>query len=114
MTIGNLREIKGLAIANKSSQIKRVNDLTYKVHSQSRKVSYLISQFENGWTCECPDHKYRELRCKHIFAVEFSLASRKTVEKTKIEPIVNPQICQICGSEHIVKDGVRHNKSGNI
>ena len=28
--------------------------------------------------------------------------------------IVNLQVCQICGSENIVRDGVRHNKHGDI
>ncbi len=106
--------VRGLEIANKNNQIKRIDDCIYKVRSQSRNVSYLISRNGDGWTCECPDHKYRELKCKHIFAVEFSLALRKTVEKTKIEPIVNLQVCQICGSENLVRDGIRHNKSGDI
>jgi transposase-like protein len=110
----NGREKRGLEIANNhKNQIRRVNALSYRVRSQSGNGSYLISQVEDGWSCECPDHRFRGVKCKHIFAVEFSIALRRTVERI-VEPTVNPQACQICGSENIVKDGVRHNNCGDI
>jgi len=107
----NNREQRGLEIANKDSQIKRIDDFNYEVLSQSGNGSYLVSKVENGWICECPDYRFRGVKCKHVFAVEFSIALRQVV---KIEPILNLQVCQICGSEKVVKDGVRHNKSGDI
>jgi len=111
----NGREQRGLEIVNNhKNHIRRVNALSYRVLSQSGNGSYLISQVEDGWSCECPDHRFRGVKCKHIFAVEFSIALRRTVEKIKIKPIVNLQACQICGSENVVKDGVRHNKCGDI
>ena len=54
------------------------------------------------------------MKCKHIWAVEFSIKLRQAVETTRIEPILNFRICQVCGSENVVKDGVRHNKSADI
>jgi putative transposase len=41
-------------------------------------------------------------------------ATREAVSNVRIEPIVNMQVCQICGSNKVVKDGIRHNKSGDI
>jgi transposase-like protein len=54
------------------------------------------------------------VKCKHIFAVEISYAIRKEVEVTRIEPLVNVNECIYCRSVTIVKDGLRHNKHGDI
>ncbi|MHC1584140.1 MAG: SWIM zinc finger family protein [Methanosarcinales archaeon] len=36
----------------------------------------------NGeWRCSCPDHKYRKVVCKHIYAVGFWLALKQKLEK---------------------------------
>ena len=109
------RRIRGLKIVNKkSNQVKRIDDFNYEVLSQSGNGSYLVSKVEDYWICECPDHRFRKVKCKHIWAVEFSIKLRKAVETTRIEPILNLQVCQFCGSGNVVKDGVRHNKSGEI
>jgi len=110
-----LREERGLKIVNnKDGQVKRIDDSTYEVLSQSGNGVYLVSKLEDGWVCECPDHQFRGLKCKHAYAVEFSLALRRIVEVSRIEPIVNPQVCQICGSRRVVRDGVRRNERGDI
>jgi len=62
----------------------------------------------------CPDHLYQYVKCKHIHAVELSFAIGKEVEIRKIEPINNVQNCIYCKSPKIAKDGLRHNKHGNI
>lgn len=109
------REQRGLEIANnKQSQVTRIDETTYRVHSQSRNGEYFVYLSEDEWVCECPDHHFRSVKCKHAYAVEFSIALRKAVAQVRIEPIVNLQACQICGSNKIVKDGLRHNKYGNI
>lgn len=111
----NPRELRGLEIANKhANQIKRIGDLNYEVLSQSGNGSYLISQVEDGWSCECPDHQFRAVKCKHIFALEFSIALRKEVSSNIIIKPLNPQICPYCQSEEIVRRGVRHNNYGDI
>jgi transposase-like protein len=66
-----------------------------------------------GWDCPCPDHVYRDLKCKHIYAVEFSLKIREVVQPTVIEPI-HIEVCLYCKSPEIVRDGQRHNKYGDI
>ena len=88
----NPRELKGKVIAGK-----------YKV---------ILTKI--GWTFSCPDHKFRGVKCRHIYAVEISYAIRRQVEVTRIEPLVNIHECIYCKSITIVKDGLRRNKSGDI
>ncbi|MGC2682025.1 MAG: hypothetical protein WA323_09160 [Candidatus Nitrosopolaris sp.] len=66
-----------------------------------------------GWVCSCPHHTYRSVKCKHIFGVEISYALHKEVEVARIEPI-DSEFCVYCKSPWIVKDGLRHNKYGDI
>ena len=68
----------------------------------------------DGWLCECPDHVYRHVECKHIFAVEVSASLRVQVANRRIEPIENLTECIYCSPRNIVKDGVRKNKTGKI
>jgi len=112
----NLRETRGLQIANaKESQITRIDSATYEVLSQSGNGEYVVCLSEDEWHCECPDHRFRDIKCKHIWAVEFSLAIRKKVEAhvVTIQP-VNTLICPACSSSLVVKDALRHNKYGMI
>jgi transposase-like protein len=108
------REERGEAIAKLQNQIKRIDENTYTVKSQAHDAEYCISKVCGEWICECPDNKYRKVKCKHIFAVEFSLSVRAEVAVRRIEPIENLAECIYCGSSNIVKDGVRHNKYGDI
>jgi len=55
----------------------------------------------------------RGVKCKHIFAVEISFALRKEVEVARIEPL-EINCCIFCNPSNIVKDGLRHNKRGDI
>ncbi|NJD75580.1 MAG: hypothetical protein FIB08_00600 [Candidatus Methanoperedens sp.] len=107
------REDRGKAIAEKNGQIIRINDNLYKVKSQSSDTLYDVKYTEIGWKCTCPDHTTRGVQCKHIYAVEISFAIRKEVEVRKISPITISD-CMFCGSANIVKDGLRHNKHGDI
>jgi transposase-like protein len=54
------------------------------------------------------------VKCKHIFAVEFSSQIRKEVQINRVIQEVNVSNCQFCGSSQIVKAGTRHTKNGNI
>jgi len=108
------RKERGMAIAQTQNQIRRIDASSYIVKSQSNNGEYHVSKGVNGWTCECPDHIFRHISCKHIFAVEFSVSMRAEVAVTRIEPIENLTECIFCGSSNIVKDGVRHNKYGEI
>jgi len=113
-TVTTTREERGEAIAQLEGQVKRVDENTYTVESQSRNGEYCISKVCGEWLCECPDNKYRHVKCKHVFAVEFSSQLRNGVQIRRIEPETSVQACRFCGSSDIVKDGVRHNKYGDL
>jgi putative transposase len=106
------RQEQGRIIAEMNGSVERLDDANYIVSSQSGNGSYHIHSTESGWNCSCPDHIY-SVKCKHIYAVELSFAIRKQAEIRKIEPVTN-QCCIFCKSFNIVRDGVRHNKCGDI
>jgi putative transposase len=112
------REERGQAIAQLSGQVKRLDDCTYTVKSQSHSGEYTIRKVGEEWVCTCPDNTYRHLICKHIFAVDFSTQLRSRVvnnkPKTYVISELNAQVCQFCGSSNLKKDGLRKNKSGTI
>jgi transposase-like protein len=114
MATSNIREERGKAIVEASNQIKRVNEKEYAVLSQSNHGVYEVLKTSIGWMCQCPDHIYRGVKCKHIFAVEFSSQIRKEVQIRRIEPETNAQACRFCGSNQIVHAGMRHNKNGDL
>ena len=108
------RETRGLAIAQTENQINRVEKSFYVVQSQSGNGEYAVTMVDGEWICECPDNKFRHVKCKHIWAVEFSLELKEQVKKdTVIEQIAISE-CIFCHSANIKKYGVRHNKSGDI
>jgi len=109
------REEKGRQIAEKLDQIQRMDEWFYKVASQSGHGMYDVLRRENGsWICDCFDHHYRQLRCKHIIAVEISQKLREHVQARVIEPITDIHSCLFCKSDRIMKKGLRHNQYGDI
>ncbi len=113
-TLTTTREERGQAIAQSSGQVKRLDDCTYTVKSQSHDGQYTVNKVGNEWICSCPDNTYRHLICKHIFAVDFSSQLRSQVAVNRVIQEVNVSNCQFCGSSNLKKDGVRKNKSGTI
>lgn len=109
-----MREQKGTSIAQKAQQIKQIEENFYVVKSQSGNGEYVVTKVNGEWVCECPDNKYRNVQCKHIHAVVLSQSIKAEVQVNRVIPEVNIQNCQICGSSEIVKDGVRHNKHGDL
>ena len=95
------------------SNITRLNHRNYTVKSSSGNIVYKIVATPIGWVCSCPDHMYRGVKCKHIYAVEFSLELRKTVEVRRIKAITITG-CKFCKSETVVKCGLRKNKYGDL
>jgi putative transposase len=107
------RQQCGLAIANNIGAVKRISDSIYRVESQSGNGGYEVNSIDFGWDCSGPDHKFRDVKCKHIFAVEISFALHKEVEVTRIEPL-QINCCIFCNSCNILKDGLRYNQYGAI
>ncbi len=108
------RKERGMAIAQGQNQVKRIDASAYVVQSQSNNGVYHVVKGADGWVCECPDHVFRRVPCKHIFAVEISVSLRAQVTSRRIEPVESLTKCIYCGSDNIVKDGVRKNKAGVI
>ena len=109
------RQEKGKQIAQKND-LHRINKNTYRVRSQATNKVYNVIRSNDSWICECPDHKFRRVCCKHIHAVEFSLKIRQEVRernKVTIKPIEISE-CLFCQSQNIKKYGIRRNKSGDI
>ncbi len=106
------REELGRLLQN---NVERVDEFEYKIKSTSSNEIYQIISTELGWICSCPDHMYRGVKCKHIYAVEFSSALRQTVKKVvaTIQPITS-LACRFCQSTHIIKKAIRHNRHNNI
>jgi len=108
------REERGKAIAQLQNQIQHIEENFYTVKSQSGNGEYAVSMVDHEWICECPDNKYRHVKCKHIFAVEFSRKMKEQVKKSVVIQEVNSSTCVYCHSVNIKKFGVRHNKNGDI
>src|SRR5579864_50898 len=115
MTTPNPREEKGKQIALKSDLI-RISDYHYKVHSQTSNRDYDVIKVGDKWQCNCADSVYRHVCCKHSHSVEISLKLKQEVRernKVIISPI-NVDSCIYCLSKNLSKDGVRHNKNYDI
>ncbi len=108
------RVMKAQAIVKIGNQVKRLDEKTYQVTSQSGQGFYSVVKRGRGWDCSCPDHIYREVKCKHIWAVEFSQALRAEVSNQVVIKPLDTQVCISCASQNIVRHGLRHNLSGNI
>lgn len=110
------REQRGEQIATQNGQINRVDEQFYTVKSQSGNGEYAVTKVNGEWVCECPDNKYRNVKCKHIHSVIFSQTIKEEVRASHNHVIseLNVQNCQYCGSPEIVKDGLRHNKHGDL
>jgi putative transposase len=109
------REEKGRLIAEKPNQIQRMDERAYRVSSQSGQGMYDVVRRENGaWICNCFDHHYRQVRCKHIIAVQISLELRSKVHENVVIKPVEITACVFCHSNNLKRFGVRHNKYGDL
>src|SRR5207302_900980 len=77
------RKIRGQAIAQVESNVRRISEHEYRVKSQSSDGEYQILSGEFGWLCNCADAMFRDQKCKHIFAVQLSLEIRRRIENAK-------------------------------
>jgi transposase len=71
------RELRGKSIADQGNQIKKVNNHSFRVKSQSGRGVYDVKATPNGMTCTCPDFVYRGGKCKHIQATRYYLEIEK-------------------------------------
>ena len=65
------REELGRLIAQTSGAISMINESNYRVKSISGYNTYNVIATESGWACSCPDYASRNVKCKHVYAIEF-------------------------------------------
>jgi len=99
---------RGFEIIQKGTKILEVADNVFSVPSQSKNENYLVVKNEEKWICTCPDHKYREVACKHIHAVRFWLALKGELEDN-VESVEVIE-CKWCASKSVVKYGKESRK----
>ena len=70
------REIKALQIAAKSKLTRKGN--TWLVPSQAGQGEYKVTPDPATPHCTCRDHEFTNDKCKHIFAVEYTIEREQT------------------------------------
>src|SRR5215203_3523775 len=75
------REIKGLEIAAKSKVIRKGKSNLWLVPSQAgREEKYTVAMRDEKPECTCRDFEFRNAKCKHIFAVEYTIQREQTAD----------------------------------
>ena len=70
------RKQRGERIA--PEDIVELNTSSYFVKSQTGNSGYSVTRVGQSWACDCFDHKYRGVKCKHIHAVEARISEYST------------------------------------
>ena len=79
------REIKGLEIAAKSKVIRKGESNLWLVPSQAgREEKYTVALHDEKPECTCRDFEFRATKCKHIFAVEYTIQRKQTADGATI------------------------------
>jgi len=86
--MADMRAVRGKEIVDQGDQIKKVNEHSFKVKSQSGNKYYDVKETKTGLTCTCHDFVYRGGKCKHIMATRYYLQ----VEKDTPEGIVTEKV----------------------
>jgi hypothetical protein len=73
------REQRGLAIAA-TKKLRRKGDL-WLVPSQTGGSTYIVDPTEATATCSCPDYETRLDKCKHVYAVEYTVRRETSTER---------------------------------
>ena len=76
----SIRQQKGLQIAQRANITRQGN--LWLVPSQSGRGKYKVNLDSERPSCTCPDYDFRRDKCKHIFAVEFTVERQKTTTTT--------------------------------
>lgn len=79
------REIKGLEIAAKSKVVRKGKSNLWLVPSQAgREEKYTVAMKDEKPKCTCRDFEFRATKCKHIFAVEYTIQREQTADGATI------------------------------
>src|ERR1700674_2485646 len=81
------REVKGLEIAAKS-KLQQSGDRWFVPSQGQRGTYYTVKPDTAKPHCSCPDFENRQLRCKHLFAVEYVIQREFTFnEETQTQTV---------------------------
>jgi putative transposase len=122
------RELRGLAILSQPGTVIQTDKNEWDVRSQSIDTYYHVTHAfldrhaqqrgQATWTCTCPDHQTRNVICKHIHAVQFSLKIAGDVQEhsaaTAIAEVEPKITCSVCKSVNVVKWGNRKTNFGTV
>jgi len=107
------REERGKLMLEQGKVPKVKVEQVFVIPSQFKNgVRYKVVQHYNGFSCNCPDFKYRHKECKHIFAVKYWSELRQYLTKEGIYEGTEQALptCAYCNSLKVVKFGKRKNK----
>ena len=103
------REERGYGILMNGSTIIQIDQESFLVPSQSKNMKYLVRKNEESWNCECPDHQFRLVQCKHIYAVQLWIKLKEKFQpKTVTLKTSEVYMCKFCGSNQITHSDARH------
>ena len=95
------------------SEPTQVEENVFEVPSQTSDEVYTVLMNEDGWCCSCPDHRIRDVTCKHIYAVKFWLALKQKLAKEEVKAVVieeDKPVCKFCGSPEVIRYGRKNGK----
>lgn len=101
-----------LAIVARGDQVRTLAPNSYSVRSQSDpRRAHTVTLEGTKWRCDCAFYSATGMACVHIFAIRFKNGLDASVPPASASSMPR---CNSCGSPEVTKDGVRHNKSGDV
>ena len=97
----NYRRERGRAILEMGGQVRRLDDSTYVVKSQTTpNTKYTLSRTAGGWECSCPDTVQF---CKHAYALERRLGHKARADRGLMMHETGGQVERIAPDHYLVK-----------
>ncbi len=98
-------------IVSDKYSIKARRNNRYTVKSKQENKTYKIKKDKSCWCCSCNGIRVRKHLCKHVLLVIEFL--KNLIKKIKIKPAEIIR-CTHCKLRKFRKNGIRHNKSGDV
>ncbi len=107
------REERGKLMLDEGKHPRMKGEQVYVMPSQFRNgLKYRVVEHYDHAACTCPDYRYRQKTCKHIFAVKFWKDLRQYISKEGLYEGTEQALptCAYCNSLQVVKNGKRGSK----
>jgi hypothetical protein len=56
--------------------IVELNSSSFFVKSQTGRSGYAVTKAGQSWMCDCLDYRFRQIKCKHVHAVEARISKQ--------------------------------------